>query len=54
MSRKECVAVNCIVCGGKESAAIEPVEGGNKLGALKEAKKGRVIWILRQFVYESG
>lgn len=54
MPRKECVAVNCIVCGGKESAAIEPIESGNKLGALKETKEGRVIWIFGQFNYESG
>jgi hypothetical protein len=44
--RKRRVAVNCIVGGGKKSAAIEPVEGGDKPRALKETKEGRVVGIL--------
>ena len=48
------MAVNCIVGGGKESAAIESVEGGNKPRALEETKESRVIRVLRKLVNESG
>jgi hypothetical protein len=50
----EIMATYCIVCGGKEGAAIESIEGGDETCALEEDDEVGVVWVSGKGIDEGG
>jgi hypothetical protein len=48
------IALYSVICGSKQSASIETVEGGYQTSKLQEFEQRQVVWISAEDVDQSG